>query len=173
MFQLIGSLITKLQEEALGNKAGGVDSGAPSFTDFFDQVAKLRDATAAGADLIHGAVWKHSPHWFKCRLFDLLERRFFDVEWNEEDMKDWQEFELCGIPKIRNHKSFNDYRWLGILTHICKCFAATHYRAVKRTMKNPSRSCSYGYKIGTSVDDCFAVLYMKSCLMQRSGKIPP
>ena len=74
-------LLAELRSEAMSNKLDGRHLGTPTFTEFLEQIAKIRDMAATGSDLIHGVLWKHSPHWFKSILFELLQERFLDLHW--------------------------------------------------------------------------------------------
>ena len=40
----------------MSNLEGGVCNGAPSFVDFLDQLASMRDTAAAGSDLVHSVL---------------------------------------------------------------------------------------------------------------------
>ena len=157
--QAFDDLIAHLRSEALSNGVDGINIGCPTVLDFLDQLVGMRDTAAAGTDLIHNVVWRHSPHWFKARLYALLRERFFAIHWENQHLQDWQHFELRGVPKTKAPESFGDHQWLGILSHLCKVFGATYFCSMSTSLRMPSRSCSYGYKRGTSVEDCFAILF--------------
>ena len=66
---------------------------------------------------------------------------------------------MRGIPKLRLPASFSDFRWLGMLDHLCKAFGAMLYEAVKTTIQKPKSVRSHGYTKGVSVQECFALLF--------------
>ena len=45
------------------------------------------------------------------------------------------------------------------MSQLNKISGKTNWRCIARSMVAPKLSTSYGYKAGTSVEDCFSVLY--------------
>ena len=85
-----------------------------------------------------GLILQQSLHWFKCKVFSILLERFHEVDWQQHSVESWRCFELLDIPKFRQQTSFKYFRWLGILDHMCKLFAATFFASVSRTIQSPS-----------------------------------
>ena len=101
-------------------RVDGGQLGAPLFVDFLEQLCRMRDQAAPGSDGLQSLVWRHAPHWLKRRLFELFIERFKDIEWETNNVDSWEHFELRGIPKYAVQETLLDFRWLGILDHLCK-----------------------------------------------------
>ena len=130
-----------------------------AFDDYAERLTHLRDDAATGPDQISGQVWQNAPYWLKMKLYDTFMERWRDAVWVKHDVSTWREFSLHGIPKQSEQTSFRDYRWLGLLDELNKWYGAVDYAPIERRLRPMPSANSYGYKLGSSVDDCFGVLY--------------
>ena len=71
-------------------KIGALPAGAPSFLDFLDELANMKERAAAGADMVEARAWRYCPHWLKTQLYDLFLARFKSCEWHKTDVAEWQ-----------------------------------------------------------------------------------